>query len=57
MSIHNLQDFKIKKMVDRHDDYRVAAALIAVEDSNKEMEKRYSEANAYLEYELREVFK
>ena len=32
MSITNLQDFKIKRMADSHDSFRIAAALIVAEE-------------------------
>jgi len=57
MSITNLQDFKIKQMADSHDCFRIAAAALAVEDQHKEFEKQWAEGRAYLENDLREVFK
>ena len=40
-NVTDIREFRIKLVADKHDAFRIAAALMAVEDFNQHIERRY----------------
>jgi hypothetical protein len=41
MNVTDIREFRIKHVADKHDAFRVAAALMEVEDLNQDIERLY----------------